>query len=109
MREGHAVLALRVSPATSLYDVPVDISISGLAAGQRVTVSLSAVDAAGEAWSSQATFVAGGPALDLERTAPSSAAYSGVNGMGLFESLSSARGGYLDPAVRQHLRLTARA
>jgi pimeloyl-ACP methyl ester carboxylesterase len=107
MRERHAALALHVSPITSLYDVPLDISLSGLTAGQRVTVGLSAVDAAGEGWSSRATFVSTGPVLDLERTAPSSAGYSGVDGMGLLESLSSARGGYLDPAVRQRLTLTA--
>jgi dienelactone hydrolase len=96
-----------VSPATSLYDVPLDISVSGLTAGQRVTVGLSAEDAAGEAWSSQATFAATSPVLNLERSAPSSAGYSGVNGMGLFESLSSARGAYLDPATLQTFTLTA--
>jgi dienelactone hydrolase len=107
-KKGHVALALRVSPTTSLYDVPLDISVSGLAAGQRVTLGLSAVDAAGARWSSQATFVATGPVLDLERAAPYSAGYSGVNGMGLFESLSSARARYLDPAVRQRFWLTAR-
>lgn len=107
VQQEHATLALHVSPAISLYDVPLDISISGLTSGQRVTVSLSAVDAARHAWSSQATFAATGPVLDLERTAPSSAGYSGVNGMGLFESLSSARGAYLDPATRQTFTLTA--
>jgi len=106
-QQGHAPLALQVSPTTSLYDVPLDISISGLTVGQRVTLELSAVDAASNAWSARATFVATGPVLNVERTAPSSAGYSGVNGMGLFESESSARGEYLDPATRQTFTLTA--
>lgn len=107
VQQGHAALAVHASAATSLYDVPLDIRISGLTAGQRVTLRLSTVDVASEAWSSQATFTATGPVLELQRTAPSAAGYSGVNGMGLSESLASAHGAYLEPATRQTFTLTA--
>lgn len=78
-------LRLLVSKPVSLYDVPLDIKVAGLAPVERVTLRLTAP---GQSWSSSATFVARAPVVDLSRQAPVAGSYRGAHGMGLFESLA---------------------
>jgi dienelactone hydrolase len=79
---------LRVSERVSLYDVPLDIQVTGLHPGDNVTLRL---ESPGQLWSDQATFDARQPVVDLDQAAPISGSYHGVNGMGLFEALAPRR------------------
>jgi dienelactone hydrolase len=101
-------VGLRVSQRDSLYDVPLDIRVTGLRAGERVTVGLSATDERGRRWSARATFAARAPVLDLAAAAPVAGSYRGVAGMGLFESMRDRRFlGYFGPRNPQPFTLTA--
>jgi dienelactone hydrolase len=92
----------------TLYDVPLDIKVSGTAAGLRVTAVLVAVGS--PRWSSRAVFIARGPVLDLRTAAPVSGSYRGVDAMGLFESLAASQPGqFFAPAARTMFRLTLSA
>jgi Acyl-CoA thioester hydrolase/BAAT N-terminal region len=84
-------VGFRISQRDSLYDVPLDIRVTGLRPGERVTVGLSATNEVGSRWSAQATFVASGQILDLAAAAPVAGSYRGVAGMGLFESMRNRR------------------
>lgn len=77
-------LHLLISQRVSLYDVPLDIRVSGLHPGERVTLRLESSD---RQLSAQAAFEPRQPVLNLRHTAPVSGSYRGVNGMGLFEAL----------------------
>jgi dienelactone hydrolase len=83
-------IGLRVSDRVSLYDVPLDIQVSGLRPGDHVTVRL---EPRNQQWAAQATFRARAPVLDLDKTAPMSGSYRGVDGMGLFEALAPRHSG----------------
>ncbi len=101
-------VGFRISQRDSLYDVPLDIRVTGLRPGERVTVGLSATNEFGSQWSARATFVARDPVLDLAATAPVAGSYRGVAGMGLFESMRNRRFlGYFGPRNPQPLTLTA--
>jgi dienelactone hydrolase len=101
-------VGFRISQRDSLYDVPLDIRVTGLRPGERVTVGLSATNEVGSRWSAQATFVARGQVLDLAATAPVAGSYRGVAGMGLFESMRNHRFlSYLGPRNPQPFKLTA--
>jgi dienelactone hydrolase len=50
---------MTVTPASALADVPVAITVSGLPAGARTTVTATATDASGVPWRSSADFRAG--------------------------------------------------
>jgi hypothetical protein len=50
-----------ISQRDSLYDVPLDIRVTGLRPGERVTVGLSATNEVGSRWSARATFRGPGP------------------------------------------------
>jgi dienelactone hydrolase len=67
----------------SLADEPVRISVTGLAAGERVTVAVRSVDAKGVTWVSSTAFRADARGrLDLSRSAATGGFYRGVWGMG---------------------------
>src|SRR5450755_2966105 len=97
-----------ISQRDSLYDVPLDIRVTGLRPGDRVTVGLSATNEVGSRWSARATFVARGKVLDLAATAPVAGSYRGIAGMGLFESMRNRRFvSYFGPRNPQPFTLTA--
>jgi dienelactone hydrolase len=97
-----------ISQRDSLYDVPLDIRVTGLRPGERVTVGLSATNEVGSRWSARATFVARGRVLDLGATAPVAGSYRGAAGMGLFESMRNRRfDSYFGPRNPQPFTLTA--
>lgn len=81
-----APIHLLVSNRVSLYDVPLGIRVTGLHHGDKVTLRLESRD---HRWSAQATFDARQSVLDLDKAAPVSGSYRGVDGMGLFEALAS--------------------
>jgi dienelactone hydrolase len=83
--EPPAHIRLHVSDLITLYDTPLDIRVTGLHAGDRVTLQLESSD---RQWSARATFDAQGSVLDLDTAAPASGSYRGVHGMGLFEALA---------------------
>jgi dienelactone hydrolase len=77
-----------VQPQMSLADQPVQVRVSGLAAGQHATVQISSTDAAGVRWLSSAAYradAAGG--IDLSSAPALSGSYRGVSGMGLIWSM----------------------
>ena len=87
-------LRLLVSQVVSLYDVPLDIRVTGLNPGDAITLQLETSD---RQWSARATFIARQSALDLDNVAPVSGSYSGVHGMGLFEALAPRQHGAFLP------------
>jgi dienelactone hydrolase len=83
--ESAVRIHLAVSEPVSLYDVPLNIRVSGLHQGEQVTLRLESSD---RQWSAHATFDARHAVLDLDAVAPVSGSYRGVHGMGLFEALA---------------------
>jgi dienelactone hydrolase len=76
--------SISVSPPAALMDEPVTVSLRGLPAGARTTVTAKAVDSAGTTWSSSAQFQASS-AGEVSLGQPSlGGSYTGVNPMGLF-------------------------
>jgi hypothetical protein len=76
---------MTVSPAEARYDVPVAVTVRGLPAGARTTITASSTDRTGTAWSASADFdatPAGTVSLDQP---PVGGSYSGADPMGLFE------------------------
>jgi fermentation-respiration switch protein FrsA (DUF1100 family) len=79
-----AKASISVSPPAALMDEPVTVSLRGLPAGARTTVTATAVDSQGATWSSSAQFQASS-AGEVSLGQPSlGGSYSGVNPMGLF-------------------------
>lgn len=61
--------SVSVTPASSLFDQPVHIVVSGLDPSHTVTVGLRSADAYGHVWTSQAVFRPNGSgAVDLAST-----------------------------------------
>ncbi len=89
-------LRLLVSQLVSLYDVPLDIRLTGLNPGDKVTLELESSD---RQWSSRATFDAQQSSIDLNQVAPTSGSYQGVHGMGLFEALATTQQDAFLPVV----------
>ena len=81
-----AALQLTVSPKESAFDTPLTISISGVKPGQRVTLSVTSVDATGVKWSSSSTYVASQSGAVNPATSPAVPAlggsYFGLDPMG---------------------------
>jgi dienelactone hydrolase len=101
-------VGFRISQRVSLYDVPLDIRVTGLRPGERVTVGLSATNQRGRRWSARATFAARARVLDLAAAAPAAGSYRGVARMGLFESMRSRHFvSYFGPRNIQPFTLTA--
>lgn len=79
---------LDISPDMALLDEPVRIRVTALAPGQRVELTATANWLDGSTWSASATFRAdGGGVVDLDRDAPESGDYTGVDGMGLIVAM----------------------
>ena len=78
-------VTMTVSARRALLDVPVAVTLRGLPAGARTTVTATATDRDGTTWTSSAQFLAGaGGAVSLAQ-ASLGGSYTGVNPMGLFE------------------------
>ncbi|MGX2998597.1 acyl-CoA thioesterase/bile acid-CoA:amino acid N-acyltransferase family protein [Streptomyces sp. JNUCC 64] len=78
-----------VDRPTAPADEPVRIEVTGLDAGQEVTVTSRATDHTGTWWRGKATFTADrAGTVDLTRAAPESGTYRGADGMGLLWSMN---------------------
>jgi dienelactone hydrolase len=86
---GHSTSAtITVDPPVALADQAVHLRVSGLRPHERVTVSSRAADYQDALWHGEATMAADGDGVvDLDRSAPGSGSYGGVDGMGLFWSM----------------------
>jgi dienelactone hydrolase len=77
------------SPVRATADVPLQITVSGLSAHQRVTVRARTTDGQGYVWASTATLDADSSGVvDLGNAAPISGSYHGADAMGLFRSMA---------------------
>jgi dienelactone hydrolase len=79
---------ISASAPVALADQAITIEVTGLASGQRVTVTASATDDTGLTWESDAIFTAsrqGG--VNLAAAGPDSGSYQGADAMGLLSSL----------------------
>lgn len=85
--------AIWVSAPAALADQAITVKVTGLVSGQRVAVTARATDGDGRAWRAAAVFTAD-PAgvVNLATTAPRSGSYRGVDGMGLFWSMTTRAG-----------------
>ncbi len=82
-------LRVIIEPANQLYGVPFSLRITGLKANEQVTVSAQSIDAARVEWQSSAVFMADEKGIvDVNRTAPVSGDYSGVDSLGLLWSMN---------------------
>lgn len=80
---------LEVTPESSRLDEPVRIRVTGLSPGQHVELTASMTGLDGRRWSARATFTADGDGVvDLDRDAPESGDYTGVDGMGLIAAMT---------------------
>lgn len=81
-------VAIGVDAPVALADRAVHVRLSGLAAGDEVTVTATAADYRQRRWRGWANFRADDRGrVDLDRARPISGTYSGVDGMGLFWSM----------------------
>lgn len=80
--------AISVSAAQALLDVPVSVSVHGLPAGARTTVTATARDANGATWTSSAQFLASPAGAVSLAQASVAGSYTGTNPMGLFEFMA---------------------
>ncbi len=86
---------LSVNPADSLVDETLSIRVSSLKPNQPVIIRVSAQDANGKLWQSFAGFYADrSGTIDLSKHAPTNGTYSGVNAMGLIQSMNVAGADY---------------
>jgi len=86
----HPVMS--VSAAQALLDVPVSVSVHGLPAGARTTVTATATDASGTTWTSSAQFQASAAGDISLQQASLAGSYTGSNPMGLFEFMAPPAG-----------------
>ena len=106
---GHAAAAhpdIRVSVPASLADQAIGMSVTGLAAAQRVTITAQSSDDAHRVWRARGTYTASQDGVvDLASAAPAAGSYSGADGMGLFWSMTTLPGEpdneYFTPAPPQ--------
>ncbi|MFF8959748.1 acyl-CoA thioesterase/bile acid-CoA:amino acid N-acyltransferase family protein [Streptomyces sp. NPDC014894] len=84
---------IEVDRPTALADEPVRIKITGLHAGERITVTSKADDHEGNAWAGKAVFTADRRGtVDLAQDRPDSGTYRSADGMGLFWSMNPVNG-----------------
>ncbi|RZU14962.1 acyl-CoA thioesterase/bile acid-CoA:amino acid N-acyltransferase family protein [Streptomyces sp. BK239] len=84
---------LHLDKPVGLADEPVHTRISGLASGEEVTVTARATDADGMTWTGRAVFTADDKGIvDLDHAEPEAGTYRGADGMGLFWSMTPAKG-----------------
>lgn len=104
-------LRLVVSPKVSLSTSPLKITISGLKAGQHVTLSVSSFDSYGATWKSVSTYTAGRPGTLSPASTPSGGpSYTGLDPMGPVDFMSSSSKSealYSWPSGPQTFELTA--
>jgi dienelactone hydrolase len=82
---------INVEPKRSLVDEPISITLSGLEAGQPVTLRASQTDDLGRAWRAHASFTANARGdVDVAEQAPLSGTYADTDAMGLIWSMSLA-------------------
>ncbi|MEU9608116.1 acyl-CoA thioesterase/bile acid-CoA:amino acid N-acyltransferase family protein [Streptomyces sp. NPDC048057] len=87
---GGDAVRIEVDKVVALADESVRIEVTGLDAGQEVTVTSRATDHAGTSWSGRAAFAADeAGAVDLTRARPRSGTYEKADGMGLFWSMNA--------------------
>jgi dienelactone hydrolase len=80
---------IQVSEPSGLADQAIDIRVTGLSAGEQVTVSAQATDAKKGTWRSSAVYAASQDGtVDLGKVAPKSGSYQGKDGMALFWSMT---------------------
>lgn len=101
---GHPVI--RVTVPESLADQAIGVSVTGLAAAQRVTITAQSSDDAHRVWRARGTYTANQDGVvDLASAAPAPGSYTGADGMGLFWSMTTLRGEpgneYFTPAPPQ--------
>ncbi len=85
---------IRVSPAMSVADQPIDLRVVGLAPHEVVSVGLHSIDTPKTTWRSSARFAADARGdVDIARATSLSGSYTGVWGMGLLASMRSTRPG----------------
>ena len=83
-------LHFEISSVRTAADVPIVIHVAGAKPMHPVTIHAELADHFGVTWVSHARFAADGRGrVDLERDAPISGTYSGVDSMGLFWSMTS--------------------
>jgi acetyl esterase/lipase len=102
---------MSVSPQAALVDQPVTVSVRGLPAGARTTVTAKATDADGTTWSATAQFKASS-AGEVSLSQPSlGGSYTGANPMGLFTLMAppqgSAPAAFLHPEAGYDVTLQA--
>jgi dienelactone hydrolase len=72
----------------ALIDSVASIKLAGLPSGQAVTLRATSTDSHGNTWESYGDFVAGpGGVIDLQKDAPTTGTYAGIDQMGLFWSM----------------------
>jgi hypothetical protein len=103
-----------VTPAESLENQPVHITIRGLAAHQDVSLNVTSVDARGVRWTSTEGFQASGSGVvDVDRAAGRTGSYVGVWGMGsiamMHATSHSSAGAYFWPDSPQRFAATVTA
>jgi dienelactone hydrolase len=80
---------IQVSEPSALADQAIDVRVTGLSAGEQVSVSAQATDAKKGTWRSSAVYTASKDGtVDLEKVAPKSGSYRGKDGMGLLWSMT---------------------
>lgn len=83
---------LAVTPARAVFDVPVSVSVHGLAPDEHATLTASAVDDRDVTWHSSATFVATSSGVVDTTQAPVFGSYRGVDPMGIFDRMQPSGG-----------------
>lgn len=98
---GPGEVRVDLGPAVVPADAVAHVKVSGLGGGDRVEVVAEATDQAGKNWRASASYKADDHGfVDLDRTAPVSESYAGVDGMGLFWAMNPPDG---DPQRQLYL------
>jgi hypothetical protein len=86
---------LQITPADSLMDEPLSIRISALKPNQPVIIRATTQDANGKLWQSFAGFFSDrNGAVNLTKQSPTHGTYSGINPIGLIQSMNVADADY---------------
>jgi hypothetical protein len=84
----HLHAGISASAPVALVDGAITIAVTGLASGQRVTVTANATDDTGLTWESDAVFTASRQSVvNLAASGPDSGSYQGADATGLLSSL----------------------
>src|SRR4051812_45533723 len=102
---------LTVTPAHARLDEPVAIRVDGLPAGERATLTASAVDTFRVTWFSRTTFVASSTGVVDTRQRPVSGSYDDVDPMGVIDRMKpTSRGAdevvFIPPALGYRVTIT---